>query len=535
MTCRSRKLNSIALLLALALVACSAPRAGPGPALSLTEAQPPGTPGPVTQAAVPTPLTPNPSQSPAISGPENWIRLSAFAGTWYPAGRDALGRQVDALLAQIEPVDGAPIGLIAPHAGYAYSGAIAAASFKQLATGRYDVAVIIAADHQEPLSKPISVWAEGAFETPLGRVPVDIEMAHALMAADPRIKFDPAAHADEHPIEIELPFIQRVCPGCRIVPILMGTDDDETIQALVDALLEVLPGRRAVVIASSDLSHYPAYDDAETVDSATLGAIETGDGAAVRSAIAKSMASGVPHLATCACGEAPIVVMLRVAQGLGADTVTVLRYANSGDAPEGDKDQVVGYGAVMLSRYQPPNLSSQQQQTLLALARAAIVEQLKTGRIPDSKPDDPALRRQSAAFVTLKLRGELRGCIGHIWAEKPLYRLVEEMAIAAAVADPRFPALKTEELEQVSIEVSVLSPMHRVTDPDQVRVGADGLWILKSGHDGLLLPQVALEAGLTRERFLDAVCQKASLWTGCWREGAQLYTFTAQVFGEESK
>jgi AmmeMemoRadiSam system protein A len=213
----------------------------------------------------------------------------------------------------------------------------------------------------------------------------------------------------------------------------------------------------------------------------------------------------------------------------------VLRYANSGDVPGGDKDQVVGYGAVMLSHYQPPNLSPRQQQTLLGLARTAIVEELRPGRVPQSVPDDPSLLRRSAAFVTLKQRSELRGCIGHIWAEKPLYRAVEEMAVAAAVSDPRFPALKMEDLDQVSIEVSVLSPMRRVTDPEQVKVGADGLWIRKSGHDGLLLPQVAVEAGLTRDQFLDAVCQKAGLWTGCWREGAQLYTFSAQVFGEERR
>jgi MEMO1 family protein len=519
MTCRISKLSAIAGLVGLALGACTIPLGSPGPVPSAATIQATTRPASTSSTA-------------ATPAPADWIRPSAIAGTWYPADRDALGQQVDALLAPVEPVDGAPIGIIVPHAGYTFSGPVAAAGFKQLQAGQYDVAVIIAADHQEPLSHPISVWAEGAFETPLGRVPVDTGVAQALMAADPRIKFDAAAHAGEHPIEIELPFLQRVCPGCRIVPILMGTDDDETVQALADALLRVLPGRRAVVIASSDLSHYPAYKDAQTVDGATLDAIETGDAVAVRAAIAKSMAAGVPHLATCACGEAPILVMLRVAQGLGADTVTVLRYANSGDVPQGDKDQVVGYGAVMLWRYEPPLLTAQQRQELLTLARTAIAEQLKTGKIPEATPQDPGLARRSAAFVTLKQRGELRGCIGHIWADKPLYRVVEEMAVAAAVSDPRFPSLKAEDLGQVEIEISVLSPMRRVTDPEQIQVGRDGLWIAKSGHQGLLLPQVAVDAGLNRQQFLDGVCEKAGLWKDCWREGAALHLFTALVFGE---
>ena len=156
------------------------------------------------------------------------------------------------------PIDGAPVALIVPHAGYTYSGQVAAAEFKQLAQGTYDVAVIIGADHAEPISDPIAVYPEGGFETPLGVVPVDADLAHALIAADPRIKADPAAHVGEHVIEIELPFLQRVCPGCRIVPVLIGTDDPAAVEALGNALAKVLPGRRAVMIASSDLSHYPA-------------------------------------------------------------------------------------------------------------------------------------------------------------------------------------------------------------------------------------------------------------------------------------
>jgi len=439
---------------------------------------------------------------------------------------------VDSLLDGVQPVDGAPIGLVVPHAGYAYSAPVAAYGFKQLTQGEYDVAVIIASDHQPPVSNPVSVWAEGGFETPLGVAPVNVELAQALIAADPRITFDPAAHEGEHVIEIELPFLQRVCPQCTIVPILMGDDSDETVQALADALLKVLPGKRAVVIASSDLSHYPAYDDALAVDGATLAAIETLDPALVRQTIAASMAHGYPNLVTCACGEAPILTVTRVAKGLGADTATILRYANSADAGA-DRSQVVGYGAVMFWRYRPPELSEEQRSFLLGLARESIAARLAHKPLPNPSAGDAELLRPLGAFVTLKINGELRGCIGNLTAAAPLYQTVQQMAQAAAFEDPRFPPLTAEELEQVTIEISVLSPMRRITSTAQIEIGRDGLYLIKGANRGVFLPQVPVEQGWDLLQYLDNLCEKAGLQPGCWQEGATLYTFTAVVFDEK--
>ncbi|MGB9776861.1 MAG: AmmeMemoRadiSam system protein B [Anaerolineae bacterium] len=482
-------------------------------------------------APSPTAETPRPA-SPTPLTPFGRIRSPAVAGSWYPADPDELARTIDGMLEAEGPVDGAPLALIVPHAGYIFSGPVAAAGFRQLRHGEYDVAVIIAADHQAPLSRPISVWAEGAWETPLGLVPVDADLAHALIQADPRITFDPDAHQGEHPIEIELPFLQRVCPQCRIVPVLMGADDEATVQVLADALLSALLGRKAVVIASSDLSHYPSQEDARAVDGATLAAIETGDPDRVRETIAATMQRGIPGLVTCACGEGPIRVTMRVAAGLGADTVSVLRYANSADSPSGNPQQVVGYGAVMFWRYTPPDLTPARREALLRLARRTLESYLTDGTIPPYKTEDPHLLRPSGAFVTLREDGELRGCIGHLRADRPLYRTVQEMAVAAATEDPRFPPLTREELGRVRLEISVLSPFRRLTDPAQIEVGTHGLLILKGGQQGLLLPQVAVEEGWDREAFLEGLCRKAGLPAGCWREGAALYAFTAVVFGE---
>jgi AmmeMemoRadiSam system protein B/AmmeMemoRadiSam system protein A len=472
--------------------------------------------------------------------PPGRVREAAVAGSWYPDDADELAQMIDQMLAAVEPVDGAPVGLLVPHAGYVYSGPVAAHGFKQLEGAEYDVAVIIAADHQAPLSMPISVWAEGGFETPLGIVPVDVELAQMLVEADPHITFDPDAHEGEHPIEIELPFLQRVCPDCSIVPVLMGADDDETVGALAEALLKALgqgsewaaSGRRAVVIASSDLSHYPTYDDALVTDGATLGAIETGDPTRVRETIGALMKAGFSNLVTCACGEGPILVTMRVAQGLGADTVTVLRYANSGDSAYGDRSQVVGYGAVMWWQYDPPAPTEAQREELLALARTTIAEYLETEVIPDYETDDPVLSRRAGAFVTLKQQGELRGCIGHTQADLPLYQAVQQTAVSAATGDPRFPPLTPKNLDQVTVEISILSPFRRVTDVAQIEVGTHGLMIFKGQSRGLLLPQVPVEQGWDRAAYLENLCLKAGLPTGCWQEGATLYAFTAVVFGE---
>jgi AmmeMemoRadiSam system protein B/AmmeMemoRadiSam system protein A len=469
-----------------------------------------------------------PLSSPTL--PAGRIRPPAVAGSWYPGDPDELAQMVDGMLAAVQPVDGAPISLVVPHAGYAYSGPVAAVGFRQLENGEYDVAVIIASDHQLPLSDPISVWAEGGFETPLGVVPVDVDLAQELLEADPRITFDPAAHEGEHVIEIELPFLQRVCPHCRIVPVLMSTEDEATVQSLADALLETLPDRRAVVIASSDLSHYPPQEQALVVDGATLAAIETGDPEPVREAIAASMAAGIPNLATCACGLGPILVAMRVAEGLGADASGVLRYATSAST-SGDPTQVVGYGAVMLWRYEPPDPTPEQQEELLALAHETLERYLVDETVPEYATSDPLLTRPAGVFVTLEKSGELRGCIGHFRADLPLYQAVQQMAVAAATEDPRFPPITQEELPDVTVEISILSPFRRVADVSEIQVGTHGLMVLAAGRSGLLLPQVPVDEGWDREAFLEGLCHKAGLPGSCWQEGASLYAFTAVVFG----
>jgi hypothetical protein len=434
--------------------------------------------------------------------------------------------------------------LIAPHAGYVFSAQVAAVSFRQLMDQDVQIVVIIASDHREPLADPIAVWAEGAWRTPLGLVYVDTELAEALVGADARIAEDKEAFAGEHPIEVQLPFLQRACPQCRIVPVMMSSEAPDDVAALASALIELLPDRNAVILASSDLSHYPTYEDAQVVDGATLDAIASFDPERVRATIARAMAQRTPNLLTCACGQAPILVTMKAARGLGANTASVLHYANSGDAPVGSKDQVVGYGAVMFWHTQRDlahALTPEQQAFLLRLARETVAARLADKPMPDPSVKEPALLEPLGAFVTLKIGGELRGCMGSLTpvnlsgaagSAPPLYQGVQQMALIAAFEDPRFPPLNEAELSQVTVEISVLSPMQRIDTLDAIQIGRHGLVIVKGQNRGVFLPQVPVEQGWDLEQYLENLCAKAQLSPGCWREDATLYTFTAEVFLE---
>ena len=479
-------------------------------------------------------ITSTPSPSTPVVEPDT-VREPAVAGAFYPEDVEELTTMVDAFLEAVEDMDGEPIALIAPHAGYVYSGWVAAYAFKQLEGVTYDTIVIIGPNHHHATFTDISVYAEGAFQTPLGYTPIDEETAQALIEAHERIVFDPKVHRPEHSIEVELPFLQRIYQELEIVPIIIGQPTEENIEVLTEALVQVVGDKKALIIASSDMSHYPSYEDAIQVDNATLAAIETLDSQIVWATIMDNMTRGVPNLGTCLCGQGPVLTAMKVASRLGANQVTALQYANSGDSPfvSVDKSRVVGYGAVMFWHYEPPDLSEGEKARLLTIARESIAQYLEQGTLPQFTVSEPNLLRKSGAFVTLEQTGELRGCIGHILAQQPLCTTVQQAAVSAATEDRRFPALSAEELEAITIEISVLSPLKRVTDIEEIEVGKHGLVLVAEGKSGLLLPQVASEEDWSRQEFLQAVCRKAGLPEDAWQQGAALYTFTAIVFREE--
>ncbi|MGB9722766.1 MAG: AmmeMemoRadiSam system protein B [Chloroflexia bacterium] len=274
------------------------------------------------------------------------IRPPAVAGQFYPADPGQLAAMVDGFLEGIEPTPGRPIGLIVPHAGYIYSGPVAAYAYAELRGLHYDAVILIGPNHRLADFTGIGVYPAGAFQTPLGTVPVDAELARAILEADPSFQSDPQLHALEHSLEVQLPFLQRVLPDTPIVPILIGMPTQENARALTAALSRVLPGCNVLLIGSTDLSHYPPYEEAVRVDQALLAAIATLDVGEFRREAARSMSLGIPNLQTPCCGQQAVAVVMEVSRVLGADRATILHYANSGDVPEGRRDQVVGYGAV---------------------------------------------------------------------------------------------------------------------------------------------------------------------------------------------
>ena len=461
------------------------------------------------------------------------VREPAVAGAFYPADPGALQEMVDRLLAEAPRYETEPAALIVPHAGYIYSGHVAAWGFRQLEGRPYDAVVVLGTNHVEPFFHEISVWARGAWRTPLGEIPIDEELADALLAAGPPLRFVPEVHLEEHSIEVELPFLQRLFPELRFVPVMIGEPSPENIEALADALARALAGRRAIVIASSDLSHYPRDEHARQVDLSAIGAILSLDEELLRHTIAEWMARRIPGLATLMCGEGPVRTAMAYARRTGAVHTTLLRYANSSDVPYGRKDHVVGYAAIRFAREPDPPLGAEDRHTLLEIAREAVTHAVHGRPLPELSVSSPALQLPRACFVTLTRGGHLRGCRGEVWPRSDLAHAVQRVAVLSALDDPRFPPVTVEELPHLEYEISVLSPLRPVADPEEIVIGRDGLFLLAGGRTGLLLPQVPVEQGWDREAFLRAICLKAGLPEDAWRwPEARLFRFEAEVFGE---
>ncbi len=265
------------------------------------------------------------------------VRRAAKAGSWYPGRAEALAAEVDRYLSAVPdaPAVGGIVGLVAPHAGLMYSGPVAAWAYHAVRGGPYDVAVIVGPSHVAGFDG-VAVYPRGAFDTPLGPVPIAEDVADAILAATPVVRENAAVHGAEHSLELQLPFLRRVLPDTPIVPLMMGAQSSATITALGDGLAAALAGRRALLIASSDLSHYLDARVAAVVDRAVLDCVERFD----PDGLAGALRANPDH----ACGGGPIVSVMRAARALGARTGRVLRYADSGDV-SGDKAAVVGYMA----------------------------------------------------------------------------------------------------------------------------------------------------------------------------------------------
>ncbi|HUG53128.1 MAG TPA: AmmeMemoRadiSam system protein B [Vicinamibacteria bacterium] len=270
------------------------------------------------------------------------VRRPAVAGSWYPGEAAALEREVDGYLAAVEPakVPGPLVALISPHAGLRYSGAVAAYAYALL-RDRRDLTVVLVGPSHRAAFDGVAVQSRGRFITPLGEIPIDAEAAEALLAAGDVVHEDPRPHRDEHSLEMQLPFLQRRVPGLRLVPLLMGTQSRQEVDELARALARALAGHDALMVASSDLSHYHPAPVANDLDARVVSDVQGFD--------PESLMDRLESFRGHACGGGPMVAVMKAARERGASRATVLRYADSGDAGERDKSRVVGYLAAALT------------------------------------------------------------------------------------------------------------------------------------------------------------------------------------------
>jgi len=472
------------------------------------------------------------------------IRPAAVAGSFYPADASVLEQTIDTFLLQANIVKFPEqiAGLVVPHAGYVYSGHVAAHSYLQLKDRDIKRVVVISPSHILSFSGA-AVYNGDGYETPLGIVYVDKDFAASLADKSSLLHLSDDGHGTikngrmEHALEVQLPFLQRVLDDFQLVPIVMGDQSYATCRALGISLANLISESDipTIVIASSDLSHYHPYNEAKTLDKKVLTAVEEWD--------YFNLCRNLKGRLWEACGGGPMVATMITSENLGATNARILKYANSGDVPQGDKSHVVGYSSIAFyadlksdSKIEYDfRLTKEEQQFLLDIARNAVESAVRDGKMFEcSAGKFVALEIDRGAFVTLNKSGRLRGCIGYTSPVKPLYETVRDVAVSAALKDPRFPAVNTEELPYLNYEISVLSPFRKVKDINQIQIGKHGLLIKNGRSEGLLLPQVATDNNWDRETFLAQTSRKAGLPADSWKESsADIFLFSAFVFGHK--
>jgi len=477
------------------------------------------------------------------AGATGAVHPCAGAGRWFPADPEKLGRLVDSYLATSPAaIPRPPVALIVPHAGYEFSGPVAGKAFATVKGRSYKRVILLGLSHQLPL-RGASVLKVDAYETPLGRIPVDLEARDAV-AKCPVVKEIAAAHRTEHSAENQLPFLQRAMGSFKMLEVLVG-DMAPDQRAMLADVLRPLVDDSTLVVASSDFTHYgPNYGymgpgGTEIPRDRLPEIIQRLNDMALRKILEVDVPGWDAYLAgtqDTICGRAGIGLLLKILEPLDDVRGSRVAYDTSGQIT-GDWTNSVTYAAIAMWRA-GEGLAQAEQATLLRLARDTVANYMTTGEHLKADPAKyeltAALKAPGAAFVTLKNRGELRGCIGHVIAIEPLYESVIGNACNACL-DPRFTSnrLTAKEVPALSIEISVLSPMRRLLDLTKIVIGRDGLVMARGRQQGLFLPQVPGEQGWNREQYLSNLCRKAGLpETALEDPQTEFYRFSAQVFGE---
>lgn len=462
------------------------------------------------------------------------------AGAFYSKKPEELKRDIQEFLQIDKPnrIDARIVGIVVPHAGYVFSGWVAGKAYREVAGGDYDVVVVIGPSHYKSF-KGASIFNGDAYSTPLGAAKVDKNYAKKIAEYKQSVYLSNDGHEwqakrGEHSIEVQIPFLLTVLPDVPIVPISMGSQDFETIDALTKAIVFATreTGKKPLLVASSDLSHFHEKREAERLDSALIRSVESYDYFKLTYHISARKWE--------ACGGGPISVVMQAAEQLGADAAEPLQYATSADSPNmqtGD-DRVVGYysaafvdnGADEDDKFHFPDFSEQEREVLMKSAINGVKSAVTGDNFESNFNITENLTKEFGAFVTLKKQERLRGCVGFTFSSEPIISEVREAGKNAAVRDTRFSPVKSGELGDLHFEVTILSRFKRVLDPQEIQVGKDGVYLRVGYNSGLFLPQVAPEQNWDRETFLEQLGRKAGLSLDAYKSpDAELYKFRAVI------
>lgn len=480
-------------------------------------------------------------------------RKAAVAGRFYPSDPKEISSTLKELFskAKSKEVDSEVLAILSPHASHIVSGEVAASSYNQIDINKsYKAIFVIGSSHRTYFSGA-SIYSKGHYITPLGTVKVDIDLAQKLIDENDFLHFYKDVHMFEHSLEVQLPFLQYIMKkDFSIVPIVIGSKEEQTPKQLAKAL-EPYFTKEYLFIISTDFSHYPKYDDAYAADKVTADAMCTNSPQNLITAINKNSKSGYEGLSTSICGLTAALTLLYITEDKQVEYKQI-QYMNSGDTPYGEPNSVVGYHAIVVvegdgnkekTEKQDPeeeessnfSLSDEEKKSLLTLARTTINDYIKEGEKATLNANDftDNLSKHCGAFVTLHKKGDLRGCIGRFEPNIPLYKVVQNMAIASATRDFRFSTVTEDEIDELDIEISVLTPMKKIESIDEIELGRHGIYIKKGITGGTFLPQVATDTKWTKEEFLGHCARdKARIgWDG-WKN-ADIYIYEALVFSEK--
>jgi len=480
-------------------------------------------------------------------------RKAAFAGQFYPANPDTLKADLKKYFSEAVPHQhNNVIAIISPHAGYVFSAKTAASAFNQIDPKKtYKNIFVIGSSHRVTF-EGASTYYIGNYTTPLGEVKVNTTLAKELVDKNSFFTYRQDADAQEHSIEVQLPFLQYILGNnFQIVPIIIATQSLSVIDKISKVLKPYFNSDNLFVI-SSDFSHYPKYDDAQIVDKLTAESILKNNANALINQLSENESSNIKNLATSLCGWSSVITLLKLTESQKNITAHIIKQTNSGDTEYGEKNRVVGYAAIAFStdeqgiKANSPDttkavneftLSEDEKTILLELVKKTLNNYIPDKKIEALKSDDfpKALHANLGVFVSLYKEGALRGCIGRFYTDDPIFKTVQDMAIASATEDRRFKPVSVSELKDITIEISVLSPMKRIYSKDEIVLGKHGIYITKGPRSGTFLPQVATETGWDVEKFLGYCSRdKAGLgWDG-WKD-AELYVYTALVFGNKKE